>query len=289
MLQSHSATRDMEEGGKEEDEQLCPLCYESMDLTEKHFRPCKCGYQVCLWCFHDLFEKLNGKCPACRTPYNKERLESTALDPKLVAVAKEEKKRRKEKQKPPMDRLSSIKQLQTRELLLSKGVQSSVDSDLQNVRIVQRNLVYVIGIPPQIAREEILRKKEYFGKFGRIIKIAINKKQMVGVGPKSSCSAYVTFKRDEDASAAIEEFNGRIIDGRTLKATFGTTKYCSFFLRNLVCSNPGCLYLHEFARPEDCFTKEDLVIIEKMGSLQYFQSSLAARSGVCFRFIFQSH
>lgn len=42
------------------------------------------------------------------------------------------------------------------------------------------------------------------------------------------------------------------------RATFGTTKYCSFFLRNVTCNNPGCLYLHALARESDCFTKEDL-------------------------------
>ena len=24
----------------------CPLCTEAMDLTDQHFKPCKCGYQV---------------------------------------------------------------------------------------------------------------------------------------------------------------------------------------------------------------------------------------------------
>lgn len=28
------------------EEQICPLCLEEMDATDKHFRPCSCGYQV---------------------------------------------------------------------------------------------------------------------------------------------------------------------------------------------------------------------------------------------------
>lgn len=27
-------------------EKTCPLCAEEMDLTDQHFKPCKCGYQV---------------------------------------------------------------------------------------------------------------------------------------------------------------------------------------------------------------------------------------------------
>lgn len=27
-------------------EKTCPLCAEEMDLTDQHFNPCQCGYQV---------------------------------------------------------------------------------------------------------------------------------------------------------------------------------------------------------------------------------------------------
>jgi hypothetical protein len=33
-----------EEGDFEED--LCPLCLEELDITDKNFKPCTCGYQV---------------------------------------------------------------------------------------------------------------------------------------------------------------------------------------------------------------------------------------------------
>lgn len=54
----------------------------------------------------------------------------------------------------------------------SGGTPASFDrSTLRNVRVVQRNLVYVIGLPPAIALEETLRKPEYFGQYGRIVKV----------------------------------------------------------------------------------------------------------------------
>jgi hypothetical protein len=45
---------------------------------------------------------------------------------------------------------------------------------LANVRVVQRNLVFVVGLSPRLADQEVLRKSEYFGKFGRIHKVVIN-------------------------------------------------------------------------------------------------------------------
>lgn len=30
----------------DEEEQSCPLCVEELDLSDRNFRPCPCGYQV---------------------------------------------------------------------------------------------------------------------------------------------------------------------------------------------------------------------------------------------------
>ena len=45
---------------------------------------------------------------------------------------------------------------------------------LANVRVVQKNLVFVVGLSPRLADSDILRKPEYFGKFGKIHKVVIN-------------------------------------------------------------------------------------------------------------------
>jgi hypothetical protein len=34
---------------------------------------------------------------------------------------------------------------------------------LSNLRVIQKTLVYVIGIAPEIASEDILKSREYFG------------------------------------------------------------------------------------------------------------------------------
>lgn len=43
-----------------------------------------------------------------------------------------------------------------------------------SVRVVQKNLVFVVGLPMRLADPEILKKHEYFGKFGKIHKVVIN-------------------------------------------------------------------------------------------------------------------
>jgi hypothetical protein len=44
-------------------------------------------------------------------------------------------------------------------------------SALRNIRVVQRNLAYVLGLPPSLASEDTLRKGEYFGQYGKIVKV----------------------------------------------------------------------------------------------------------------------
>ena len=48
-------------------------------------------------------------------------------------------------------------------------------SDLAETRIITKNLVYVIGLSSKLANKEILLKKEYFGQYGTITKIVVNK------------------------------------------------------------------------------------------------------------------
>ena len=69
---------------------------------------------------------------------------------------------------------------------------------------------------------------------------------LVFQGP--SASAYVTYLRSEDALRAIQAVNNIYIDGRTLKASLGTTKYCSHFMKNQSCPKNDCMYLHELGK-----------------------------------------
>lgn len=41
-------------------------------------------------------------------------------------------------------------------------------------RVVQKNLVFVVGLSQRLAEPDVLKKHEYFGKFGKIHKVVIN-------------------------------------------------------------------------------------------------------------------
>ena len=101
--------------------------------------------------------------------------------------------------------------------------------------------------------KQTLGKFEFFGQYGNIIKIVVNKNKAYNPsGPNGpSYSAYVSYSEPEEASLAIISIDNIQADGHTLRASFGTTKYCTFFLKNSECPNKDCLYLHNIANETD--------------------------------------
>ncbi|RUS28169.1 hypothetical protein BC938DRAFT_482223, partial [Jimgerdemannia flammicorona] len=116
------------------------------------------------------------------------------------------------------------------------------------------------------ALKQILRQHDYFGQYGKIAKIVVNKRNpppsTVPGAPVSqpSVGVYITYDRKEDAAKAIAAVDGSLSEGKVLRASYGTTKYCTYYLRNMACQNPGCMYLHEPGEDADSYTKEDLAI-----------------------------
>ncbi|TMW63024.1 hypothetical protein Poli38472_005642 [Pythium oligandrum] len=227
----------------EEENECCPLCMEELDLTDKTFNACPCGYQVCLWCWHQIKNEYNALCPACRAPYAELTKQKAPLDREDVLRRT---KQRKQKEKSERRTASQSK------------IPSVNRKNLANVRVMQRNLVYVIGLPQQFADEDILRSNECFGQYGKIIKAVVNKSHLNSDRANATASAYITFSNKDDALSCIIAIDGYYIDGCLLRASFGTTKYCNFFLRSLQCNNPDCLYLHELGDQDDSFTKEEM-------------------------------
>jgi len=132
-------------------------------------------------------------------------------------------------------------------------------NQLANMRVIRRNLVYAVGLPPSIANEETLRKPEYFGQYGKISKIVLNRSNTTGGDPRrASASAYVTFAHKEDTLSSILALDGFYVDGRNVRASYGTSKYCSAFIKNVRCNNPECTYLHCMGDAEDTFTKQEI-------------------------------
>lgn len=126
-------------------------------------------------------------------------------------------------------------------------------------RILQKNVVYVIGLSYKLANKEILQKQEYFGQYGNITKVLTNKTK--GLAQNSyyeNCySSYIYYSNPVEASLAILAVDNFKIENHYLKTSFGRTKYCSYFLRNLECLNKDCFYLHKLADKDDIITGDD--------------------------------
>lgn len=69
--------------------------------------------------------------------------------------------------------------------------------------------------------------------------------QFIVVLPKG---AYVTYVKSDDALRAIQSVNNIMLDGRPVKSSLGTTKYCSHFMKNQPCPKSDCMYLHDFGK-----------------------------------------
>ncbi|UKZ59840.1 uncharacterized protein TrAtP1_001131 [Trichoderma atroviride] len=234
----------------EEEEDVCPLCIEEFDLSDRNFRPCPCGYQVCQFCFNNIKNNMNGLCPACRRPYDEKTIQWKVVTTEEVAefranIQKNQRKRVQEQRQ---------KEAQKRE------AEKENRKNLIGVRVVQKNLVYITGLAPTVREDELLktlRKPEFFGQYGAIQKISISNRKSSD-GQHHSLGIYVTFEKPEEATRCIQAVHGSQNGDRILKAQYGTTKYCSAWLKNEKCNNPGCMFLHEQGDEEDSYTRQDL-------------------------------
>eukprot|EP00063_Salmo_salar_P028388 XP_014003223.1 PREDICTED: CCR4-NOT transcription complex subunit 4-like isoform X2 [Salmo salar] len=220
-----------------DDSMECPLCMEPLEIDDVNFFPCTCGYQICRFCWHRIRTDENGLCPACRKPYPEDPAVYKPLSQEEIQRIKNEKKQKQNEKKQKV---------------------TENRKHLASVRVVQRNLVFVVGLSQRLADPEVLKRPEYFGKFGKIHKVVINNSTSYAGSQGPSASAYVTYIRSEDALRAIQCVNNVVVDGRTLKASLGTTKYCSYFLKSMQCPKPDCMYLHELGDEAASFTKEEM-------------------------------
>ncbi len=109
--------------------------------------------QVCRFCWNKIRVEGNGTCPACRSLYSENPADFKPLTTEELARIKAEKRQKDQAKKQKI---------------------SENRKHLANVRVVQKNLVFVVGLSPRLADPDVLKKAEYFGKFGKIHKVVIN-------------------------------------------------------------------------------------------------------------------
>ncbi|OVA18182.1 RNA recognition motif domain [Macleaya cordata] len=191
----------------------------------------------------DMAEKDNteGRCPACRTSYDKEKIVGmTVKCERLVSEINSERRLKPQK---------------------VKAKASEGRKHLSSIRVIQRHLVYIIGLPSSLADEDLLQRKEYFGQYGKVLKVSISRNAggAIQYSSNNTFSVYITYSKEDEAVRCIQSVHGFVLEDRSLRACFGTTKYCHAWLRNTPCNNPDCLYLHEVGRQEDSFSKDEIV------------------------------
>ena len=126
---------------------------------------------------------------------------------------------------------------------------------LNNVRIIQTNLIHAHGFPSSIARTELLKSKEFFGKYGTIIKANITYK----INPYNNeklYSAYILYSNEKEAALAV--LDSQINNDKIICVFFGTNKYCYYFLNNEKCPNIGkCMFIHQLVNDKNFIIDND--------------------------------
>jgi len=130
---------------------------------------------------------------------------------------------------------------------------------LSKIRIIKKNLVHVHGFPQSLANSYKLCQPEFFGQYGKISKTLLTSK----INPETkrkTYSAYITFSNEKEAAFAILAVDSLLIEGKIIRAFFGTTKYCNNFLNNIPCKNfDKCMFLHKLVKDKDIIIDSETV------------------------------
>lgn len=169
---------------------------------------------------------MNGLCPACRRPYDESTIQFKNITPEecvsrpapVILVFSNLSRMAKHKQQ--------IAQKAKKNAAARQKEAQKAEADylgrkhLAGLRVVQKNLVYVTGLTPTIREDRLLdtlRGGDYFGQYGKIIKIVVSKARE-NAQHQQSVGVYVTFARKEDAAACIAAVDGSQNGDRTLRS-----------------------------------------------------------------------
>lgn len=246
------------------------------------FSTCFLFFQVCSWCFNRIKESDKPNCPKCRRTYGEvvtlkqEDLSEYLTEDELYEQPSYGTTVEGESGEDDYGSSSGTESTsytsspgrhhggQAQSIATSKYADKSL---LRNVRVVRRDLCYVVGIPLDVVQnDDTLKSFEYFGKYGKIVNIIVNRNpNFKSPDKRKSCAVYVTFSDKNEAVDAVVDLDNAVFDERRLRASYGTTKYCSAYLRNVRCNNRACFYLHERGKPEDSFTVDELSRVKEAG------------------------
>jgi len=144
---------------------------------------------------------MNGLCPACRRRYDDSTVQWKQISPEELASYRES-----QAQQAKRKAAARQKEMQKREAdTLSR-------KHLAGIRVRQKNLVYVTGLAPTANENQLaeqLRTPEYFGQYGKIIKVVVSKGRD-GTHNHQSVGVYITYARKEEAAQCIAAVDGHV-------------------------------------------------------------------------------
>lgn len=144
---------------------------------------------------------MNGLCPACRRRYDDSTVQWKQISPEELASYRES-----QAQQAKRKAAARQKEMQKREAdTLSR-------KHLAGIRVRQKNLVYVTGLAPTANENQLaeqLRTPEYFGQYGKIIKVVVSKGRD-SAHNHQSVGVYITYARKEEAAQCIAAVDGHV-------------------------------------------------------------------------------
>ena len=127
-----------------------------------------------MWCL-DRIVNSDNRCPNCRSTYNPDHYRIVNA-PDTYYYHEDVKTREDEdsiRDESSTNRSDNGQPQRTKGHSLSSE-DSELVQELQDIRIVQRNLVYLVGLPANEVDEKLLKSTEMFGRYGELLKVVKN-------------------------------------------------------------------------------------------------------------------
>lgn len=128
------------------------------------------------------------------------------------------------------------------------------DKNINNLRILETDLVYIVGIPYEQSDFEVLRSKDNIGYYGKITEYHMVKSP---IGITNTSALFLRFDNKLEATFAILAFTIYMSKNTGIKAFYGTNKYCSYFIGKRTCPNKKCLFMHKNISEGHYFYKDE--------------------------------
>jgi hypothetical protein len=229
----------------------CPICCNAFPATDRDFRPCPCGFRICVWCWQrlqsaDFSETLEKpRCPQCREPLNPN--PPGNIDAHSPVHAR--------------FRLSRVDQ---------KRIEPS-KKPLIPLVVADRRVVVVEGLPRGIFAGNPVAplRHELFGQYGRVVNYVVFDNTIAvryhtpseaelaqsHIDGARICHPEV-YEPEVSDSDGPSSFNRLAISTdtdltATLTARIVNSRWCTSYLKSVPCTRRRCIDLHEPWRKHD--------------------------------------